>query len=154
MYHIIPKNIFKPIPKFASHTCTLMYNFILDILDIVSLTPMSSTNPRTPSPPCALDSEGNLKDATDIDWFQSPPDALPLFLAGEISAEVSPHQPKTRREQEPVVESGVTLMTTQWQATHVCKSVHQVKIQKCKAGTKQGLAKDTNCENDHTTCNW
>ena len=103
---------------------------------------MSSTNPCTPSPPCALDSEGNLKDAADIDWFQSPSDACPLFSAGEISAEVSPHQPKTRGEQEPVAESGVTSMTTQQQATHVCKSVCQAKIQKGKAGTKQGLSKD------------
>ena len=93
-----PKINLKPVPIFASRTRTLTYDFILDI---VSPTHMSSTNPCTPSPPCALDSEGNLKDAADIDWFQSPSDILPLFSAGEVSAEVSPHQPKIHREQEP-----------------------------------------------------
>ena len=33
-------------------------------------------------------------------------------------------------------------MTTQREATHICKSVRQAKIQKGKAGSKQGLAKD------------
>ena len=72
----------------------------------------------------------------------SNPDALPLFSAGEISAKVSAYQPKTHREQEPVSESGVTSMTTEQQVIHIQKSVCQAKIQKGKAGTKQGLAKD------------
>lgn len=64
-------------------------------LDATQTNPFS--RPSTPTESCALDKDGNLKDASDITFFHSPSDEKPLSGPGYLPNSPTPVSKRPRR---------------------------------------------------------
>ena len=115
--------------------------------------------PRTPSPPCALDANGKLKDAADIAWFNSPSDVHSLTRCVPLTLRWNPPSEPTARNtltgsntaapvDKPATETAEAACGSKWKisretATGTAKKKGKanphVKYSTCNSKAKEGL---------------